>query len=81
MILVFKTVNLFQALTGLRVRVYGLGFMGYGISVPLKSDNIRIEVSYVNKNKKKKQKCEESSGPCKKQRSKDNSPSLGKGWP
>ena len=40
------------------VRVYGLGFMGYGISVPLKSDNIRIEVSYVNKNKKKKQKTE-----------------------
>ena len=32
--------------------------MGYGISVPLKSDNIRIEVSYVNKNKKKKQKTE-----------------------
>ena len=55
--------------------------MGYGISVPLKSDNIRIEVSYVNKNKKKKQKCEESSGHSGQLRPKDNSPSLGKGWP
>ncbi len=59
-----------------------MGLMSYrtyrttpeGISVPLKSNNMRIEVSYVNKNKRKRQKCEESSGHSGQLRPKDNSP-------